>query len=68
VLKEEQQAAKYILNNEYVGDQAEKAVLGIRDCPVKRARLCVTSDAEMNKCVEMSVSGFFGAITLCYVG
>ncbi|CAB3258368.1 unnamed protein product [Arctia plantaginis] len=53
ILTEEEQAAKHILNNKYVGSQAEKAVHGIRDCPVKRATLCVTSDQEMEKCGKM---------------
>ncbi|XP_048001639.1 melanotransferrin [Leguminivora glycinivorella] len=56
ILKEEEQAAKHILNNPYVGDQAEKAVVGIRNCPIKRMILCVTSDAEMDKCVKMRVA------------
>ncbi|GBP40151.1 Lactotransferrin [Eumeta japonica] len=56
ILNEEQQAANYILNNEYVGDRAEKAVLGIRDCPVRRATICVTSDPEMEKCIKMRVA------------
>lgn len=43
------------MNNEFVGDQAQKAVMGIRDCPVKRATLCVTSEAEMDKCIKMRV-------------
>lgn len=58
-MKEDEQAAKHILNNKFVGDQAEKAVLSIRDCPVKRAVLCVTSDPEMDKCVKMRVSEIF---------
>ncbi|CAK1594537.1 unnamed protein product [Parnassius mnemosyne] len=56
MLKEDEQSAKHILNNKYVGDQAEKAVLGVRDCPIKRAILCVTSDPEMDKCVKMRVA------------
>ncbi|XP_032523244.2 transferrin 2 [Danaus plexippus] len=56
VLKESEQVAKHILNNEFVGDQAERAVTGIRDCPVKRAILCVTSEAEMEKCIKMRVA------------
>lgn len=56
ILKEEEQAAKHILNNKFVGAQAENAVLAIRDCPIKRATLCVTSDPEMDKCVKMRVS------------
>ncbi|CAH2059390.1 unnamed protein product, partial [Iphiclides podalirius] len=55
-LKEEEQAAKHILNNKYVGDQAEKAVLGVRSCPLKRAILCVTSDPEMDKCIKMRIA------------
>ncbi|XP_026754449.2 melanotransferrin [Galleria mellonella] len=53
-LKEEDQTAKHILNNNYLGSQAEKAILGIMDCPVKRAVLCVTSEPEMDKCFKMS--------------
>lgn len=56
ILKEEEQAAKHILNNKFVGGQAEKAVLAIRDCPIKRATLCVTSDQEMDKCLKMRVA------------
>lgn len=59
VIKEDQQAANHLLNNEFVGDQAQKAVMGIRDCPVKRATLCVTSEAEMDKCIKMRVSEKF---------
>ncbi|KAJ2940561.1 hypothetical protein O0L34_g6500 [Tuta absoluta] len=71
VLKEEDQAAKHILNNEFVGDQAEKAVLGIRDCPVKRAVLCVTSDPEMDKCVKMRIAlkaAFLSPTLVCWRG
>nr|CAH7725464.1 unnamed protein product [Callosobruchus chinensis] len=28
-------------------------IMGVRDCPVHRMVLCVTSDAEKNKCVKM---------------
>ncbi|CAH2005929.1 unnamed protein product [Acanthoscelides obtectus] len=28
-------------------------IMGVRDCPVNRMILCVTSDAEKNKCVKM---------------
>lgn len=31
---------------------------GIRECPVGRMTLCVTSDVEMEKCVKMKVSTF----------
>lgn len=30
-------------------------ILGIRDCPVDRMTLCVTSEPEMEKCVKMKV-------------
>ncbi|XP_045506749.1 melanotransferrin [Colias croceus] len=69
VLKEEEQAAQHILNNKYVGEQAEKAVIGIRDCPVKRAVLCVTSDPEMEKCVKMRVAlkaAFLSPVLVCW--
>ncbi|XP_050683474.1 melanotransferrin isoform X1 [Leptidea sinapis] len=71
VLKEEEQAAHHILNNKYVGDQAERAVMGIRDCPVKRATLCVTSDPEMDKCVKMRVAlkaAFLSPTLVCWRG
>ncbi|XP_041985577.1 melanotransferrin [Aricia agestis] len=70
-LKEEHQAAKYILNNQFVGDQAEKAVRGIQDCPVKRAVLCVTSVPEMDKCVKMRVAlkaAFLSPALVCWQG
>ncbi|CAH0721117.1 unnamed protein product, partial [Brenthis ino] len=58
ILKEEEQSADHILTlkDSPVSSQAEKAVVGIRDCPVKRAVLCVTSDPEMEKCVKMRVA------------
>lgn len=31
-------------------------IMGVRDCPVTKMTLCVTSDAEKNKCVKMRVS------------
>lgn len=65
-LNEDEQAAKYILNNKFVGNQAEIAVQTIRDCPVKRATLCVTSDPEMDKCIKMRVGKHFTIIfTIC---
>lgn len=33
-----------------------KFIIRIRDCPVGGMTLCVTSDAEMEKCVKMRVS------------
>lgn len=33
-------------------------ILEVRHCPVNRMTLCVTSDAEMEKCVKMRVSAF----------
>ncbi|CAK1541060.1 unnamed protein product [Leptosia nina] len=69
VLNEEEQAAQHILNNKYVGDQAEKAVIGIRDCPVKRATLCVTSEPEYDKCIKMRVAlkaAFLSPVLVCW--
>ncbi|XP_045780412.1 melanotransferrin isoform X1 [Maniola jurtina] len=69
VIKEDEQAANHLLNNEFVGDQAVKAVTGIRDCPVKRATLCVTSEAEMDKCVKMRVAlkaAFLSPTLVCW--
>lgn len=71
VLKEEEQAAKHILNNKFVGGQAENAVLAIRDCPIKRATLCVTSDQEMDKCLKMRVAlkaAFLSPTLVCWRG
>ncbi|CAH0401632.1 unnamed protein product [Chilo suppressalis] len=71
VLKEEDQSAKHILSNEFVGKQAEKAVLTIRDCPLKRATLCVTSDAEMEKCIKMRIAlkaAFLSPALVCWRG
>lgn len=34
----------------------EKIIYDIRQCPVNRMTLCVTSDAEYEKCVKMRVS------------
>ncbi|XP_045455298.1 melanotransferrin [Melitaea cinxia] len=70
-LKEDEQAAKYILNNKFVGNQAEKAVQSIRDCPVKRATLCVTSDPEMDKCIKMRVAlkaAYLSPTLVCWRG
>lgn len=39
----------------YLG-QSMKQILDIRHCPVGRMTLCVTSDAELEKCVKMRVS------------
>lgn len=33
----------------------EKIIYDIRQCPVNRISLCVTSDAEYEKCVKMRV-------------
>ncbi|CAH0597731.1 unnamed protein product [Chrysodeixis includens] len=71
ILKEEEMAAKHILNNKFVGEQAEKAVLAIRNCPIKRATLCVTSDQEMDKCVKMRVAlkaAFLSPTLVCWRG
>lgn len=42
----------------YLG-QSLGLILEIRQCPVGRMTLCVTSDAELEKCVKMRVSFFF---------
>ncbi|XP_048486499.1 melanotransferrin isoform X2 [Plutella xylostella] len=71
ILKEDEQSAKHILNNQYVGNQAERAVTGIRDCPVKRAVLCVTSDPEMDKCIKMRVAlkaAYLSPTLVCWRG
>ncbi|KAI8423112.1 hypothetical protein MSG28_014195 [Choristoneura fumiferana] len=71
ILEEEEQAAKHILSNQYVGDQAEKAVMGIRNCPVKRMILCVTSEPEMDKCIKMRVAlkaAFLQPPLICWRG
>lgn len=39
----------------YLG-QSLGLILGIRQCPVGRMTLCVTSEAELEKCVKMRVS------------
>lgn len=35
---------------------ALEQILGVRHCPINRMTMCVTSDAEMEKCVKMRVS------------
>ncbi|CAG9858189.1 unnamed protein product [Phyllotreta striolata] len=39
----------------FLGDSLE-IILGVRQCPVGRMTLCVTSDAEKAKCVKMSIA------------
>jgi melanoma-associated antigen p97 len=39
----------------YLGEH-EKVIYDIRQCPISRMSLCVTSDAEYDKCVKMKVS------------
>nr|XP_023018273.1 melanotransferrin-like [Leptinotarsa decemlineata] len=36
----------------FLGESLD-TIMGVRDCPVNRMVLCVTSDAEKNKCVKM---------------
>ncbi|KAJ8920307.1 hypothetical protein NQ315_011969 [Exocentrus adspersus] len=36
----------------FLGESLQ-TIMGVRDCPVNRMTLCVTSDAEKNKCVKM---------------
>lgn len=45
---------------------AVKEVLAVRECPVKRFTLCVTSDAEMEKCNEMKVRITFSLFFLFF--
>ena len=40
--------------SDFLGDSM-KVIHGIRECPVKRMTLCVTSEIEMEKCVKMKV-------------
>ncbi|KAI4460441.1 transferrin [Holotrichia oblita] len=42
-------------HDRYLGHLNE-VVLGIRSCPVNRMTLCVTSDAELDKCVKMKIA------------
>lgn len=39
----------------YLGSSLQQ-ILEVRQCPVGRMTLCVTSDAEMDKCIKMRVS------------
>lgn len=39
----------------YLGGAALQQILEVRQCPVGRMTLCVTSDAEMDKCIKMRV-------------
>ncbi|XP_052745065.1 melanotransferrin [Bicyclus anynana] len=69
VIKEDQQTASRLLNNEFVGAQAERAVVGIRACPVRRATLCVTSEPELHKCVKMKAAlkaAFLSPTLVCW--
>lgn len=40
----------------YLGQIPLQQILEVRQCPVNRMMLCVTSDAEMEKCIKMRVS------------
>lgn len=37
---------------------AMETIMGVRDCPVAKMTVCVTSDAEKNKCVKMKVRAY----------
>ena len=37
----------------YLGGDALDAILGVRQCPVRSMTMCVTSPAELSKCVRM---------------
>lgn len=45
----------------YLG-QSLNSILEVRQCPVGRMTLCVTSDAEMDKCIKMRVTFSFQSI------
>lgn len=49
-IEEQEQNFKFFLG------EHEKIIYDIRQCPVNRMTLCVTSDAEYEKCVKMRVS------------
>ncbi|XP_071441243.1 transferrin 2 [Hetaerina americana] len=39
----------------YMGKSLD-LIYGIRDCPVRRMTLCITSDPELDKCVKMKIA------------
>lgn len=51
----------------YLGHHSLQQILEVRQCPVNRMTLCVTSDAEMDKCIKMRVSSKLKFVknTLC---
>jgi hypothetical protein len=42
----------------YLG-RALDSILAVRECPVRRMTLCVTSDPEMDKCIKMKACDIF---------
>ncbi|XP_049863001.1 melanotransferrin [Schistocerca gregaria] len=40
----------------YLSDLSMNMILGVRKCPVAQMRLCVTSEAELDKCVKMRIA------------
>lgn len=39
--------------------QSLDIIMGVRQCPTASMTLCVTSDAELEKCIRMKVSKIF---------
>lgn len=52
----------------YLGSSLQQ-ILEVRQCPVGRMTLCVTSDAEMDKCIKMRVSSldFYGVVKFFFL-
>lgn len=50
----------------YLGSSLQQ-ILEVRHCPVGRMTLCVTSDAEMDKCIKMRVRQFGQHLAKCCV-
>jgi len=50
----------------YLGNSLS-TILGVRQCPVNKMTLCVTSDAELEKCVKMRVCTCLILYTLRYM-
>lgn len=50
----------------YIGylDKALDSILEVRQCTVNRMTLCITSEAEMEKCIKMRVNKFYLSLNL----
>lgn len=40
----------------YLGNNIENSILGVRQCPVNKMTLCVTSEPEQEKCIKMKTA------------